>query len=439
MITLLPLVFALFRPGVAQFGTVFTIEVGRSGSFFIPDSVNARVGDTVQFKFFDAVHGVVQTSFETPCQPLPGGFSSGAVPALNGSVFEWDLQITNTSTIWFYCPILIPVLHCTTGMVGAINPLGEPQVDDFKASAKAFSGPPMSVSVALSGVGAAATASPSVINAGTGGAIPTTNSTSEVTSPPTAPKIPSTSSSTSIPEESANRTPAIVGGTVAGLVALFATIIAVVIVLRRRPRRSSQQGHNTVESHLLPTAASPLPPSSGIAESFTGKVGQPQGNQTQFYPLRAEDVLPSIGYAGGYRNDTDPSSGSSNARAQAPLHVRNQSSQGNLLGVIRSVLSSERLHQHPYSAPGVNVDETDLFEPEPRSEDINALAKEVAAVLLRGQNKSQDLGNAVKQGSQRRDGGGAGNVGKGSDSPRRNFVEGPPPDYKSRGHSTHGR
>ncbi|KAG7085873.1 hypothetical protein E1B28_003406 [Marasmius oreades] len=413
---LLPLlVFAFTGSGMAQVssGTMFTIEVGRNGSFFVPDSVNARLGDTVKFNFFAAAHGVVQTSFENPCEPLPGGFSSGAVEPPDGEFEEWTLQITNTSTIWFYCPIGIPVPHCSAGMVGAINPIGEKMVEDFKSAAKAFNGTAPTPSPLFTGVGAAATETPVVA---AGSAPPFQSDSSSTTSSAFSSKVESTSSSTSVPEtSSSNHTPAIIGGTVAGLVALFATIIVVIILRRRRPHPTSRQGHHTVESQHFP------PPTSGVSDTFRRNI------QTQFYPVRAEDNLPSIGYGHG-RNDADPpSSTSSNARA---LHIRNQDSQGNLAaGTAVVPISSERnQHQlqqqrHPYAEPGVNVDvaeQRELVEPgDGRSEDINALAKEVAAVLLRGQKSLVS--------SRTDDGSVSGSSGN---------LEGPPPNYKSRGHST---
>ncbi|KAG7085286.1 hypothetical protein E1B28_003405 [Marasmius oreades] len=425
---LLPLlVFAFTGSGMAQVssGTMFTIEVGRAGSFFVPDSVNARLGDTVKFQFFDAAHGVVQTSFETPCEPLPGGFSSGVFQPPGGvtdpgQLAEWTLQITNTSTIWFYCPVESPVSHCSTGMVGAINPLGEKMVEDFKSAAKAFTATHPTPSPALTGVGAAATGSPIIIvdSAPPSSQTDSSSTTSSAFSSFSS-KVESTSSPTSVPEtSSSNHTPAIVGGTVAGLVALFATIIVIVLILRRRrPRPSSPQGHHTVESQYFP------PPSSGVADTARRKI------QTQFYPVRAEDNLPSIGYGYG-RSDSDRPSSSSNIQA---LHIRNQDSQGNLAAgaAVVPISSSERnqhqlqQQQHPHAEPGVNVDvaeQREVVEPgDGRSEDINALAKEIAGVLLRGQR------SLVVPPSQRRDDGSV--HGSSGD------LEGPP-DYKSGGHGT---
>jgi plastocyanin len=75
------------------------VIMGVSGSFFNPAVLSAELGDTVTFVFGSGMHGVAESSFENPCFPLPGGFNSGLVSALNVSqpIESWDLIITNTS------------------------------------------------------------------------------------------------------------------------------------------------------------------------------------------------------------------------------------------------------------------------------------------------------------------------------------------------------
>jgi hypothetical protein len=98
-------------------------------------------------------HSVVQSSYDNPCHPLPGGFYSGFVPvppgaqgsvraqfsclviicsslspvrtksillitAMNQSLF-FLLTINSTDPIYYYCG---QVGHCQAGMVGVINP-----------------------------------------------------------------------------------------------------------------------------------------------------------------------------------------------------------------------------------------------------------------------------------------------------------------------------
>jgi hypothetical protein len=98
-------------------------------------------------------HSVVQSSYDNPCHPLPGGFYSGFVPVApgaQGSVraqfscriatyssrssvqtkyillttimkqsFFFLLTINSTDSIYYYCG---QIGHCQAGMVGVINP-----------------------------------------------------------------------------------------------------------------------------------------------------------------------------------------------------------------------------------------------------------------------------------------------------------------------------
>ncbi|KAK1235088.1 hypothetical protein PQX77_001698, partial [Marasmius sp. AFHP31] len=335
-------VLSILRLVVAQ--EVHDVTVGDSGSFFAPDTVSARAGDIVRFTFSKAPHGIVQSSFEKPCVPLPGGFSSGMV--VNGATTEstWDLQITNESVaIWFFCPLSKPLFHCSTGMVGAINPPSFSMMDDYKTRAKMFpqnSAP--SVSTVLSGIGAVASvppATPSTIFDPSN--IPSDSSTSSIspkTESPVAPTNPPASSSSS------HHTAAIVGGAVAGVVALLATIIIIVILLRKRPQRQvGPLQHETVETHYFPAPNSP--PNSGKAESFATATGH---TPPALYPTRRqEEGFPSVGHA--YSSHPGQSSTSSNARGppQGAMHVRNQSSLGELPPGMGHVPSVERLRGHP--------------------------------------------------------------------------------------------
>lgn len=67
---------------------VQTINVGKSGLKFSPDTLNVAGGDKVEFHFFPGDHSVAQASFDNPCHPLSdSSFSSGFVTgSSNGSV-----------------------------------------------------------------------------------------------------------------------------------------------------------------------------------------------------------------------------------------------------------------------------------------------------------------------------------------------------------------
>jgi plastocyanin len=51
-------------------GAVHSISVGQGGQLkFSPDSITAKVGDLVEFKFVDDGHSVALGDFSNPCQP----------------------------------------------------------------------------------------------------------------------------------------------------------------------------------------------------------------------------------------------------------------------------------------------------------------------------------------------------------------------------------
>ncbi|KAI9764287.1 MAG: hypothetical protein M1840_008578 [Geoglossum simile] len=98
----------------AALAVVHTVKVGDGGNKFNPDSLQASAGDVVQFVFASSSHTVVQADFAKPCSPSSGGFFSGSV---KDKAFE--INVTDTNPIWFYCDVQA---HCNSGMVGVINP-----------------------------------------------------------------------------------------------------------------------------------------------------------------------------------------------------------------------------------------------------------------------------------------------------------------------------
>lgn len=143
------------------------IQVGATGSFFDPPTINAEINDTVLFYFtaFSA-HSVIQSSFDHPCFPLPGGFSSGLAGRENEwqAALVWALVITdNTQPIWFYCGNTQPTSQCAAGMVGAINPASFADYSRFLAASKNAVNPLDYNQVALTGLGAFATRTPAPV------------------------------------------------------------------------------------------------------------------------------------------------------------------------------------------------------------------------------------------------------------------------------------
>jgi len=217
---------------VGTWGQLIQVDVGVQGSFYNPGTVSAGLNDIVTFIFGGAEHDVTQSTFENPCVPLPGGFSSGF--AGRGNNFSepspiWNLQITNVSgPLWFFCGATIPTSHCASGMVGAINPPSQEMYTSFIDAAKATN--PTStaaVSFVATGQGAFATESPVPSSVSL---LPTTTlATPTTANGPTAAVSQDTGSSHS-------NLGAIIGGAIGGSVALAAFII-IIILLRRSSQR----------------------------------------------------------------------------------------------------------------------------------------------------------------------------------------------------------
>lgn len=66
------------------FGKTIQVNAGQGGLVFNPPTVTAEVGDVVEFAFYPQDHNVVQSAFDSPCQPLAGGIYSGFFPVDKG-------------------------------------------------------------------------------------------------------------------------------------------------------------------------------------------------------------------------------------------------------------------------------------------------------------------------------------------------------------------
>lgn len=74
---------ALSLLGTHVSAKTISIEVGRNGASFSPNSVTAAVGDILEYRFAGGRHSVVRADFSRGCTPASNnGFSSG----LQGSV-----------------------------------------------------------------------------------------------------------------------------------------------------------------------------------------------------------------------------------------------------------------------------------------------------------------------------------------------------------------
>lgn len=85
-------VASLLAVGLARLTAAETIVIEGGNTYFQPSSVNASVGDILEFHFLPNNHSVVMGDWSSPCQPAStGGFYSGFLPADSGqnvSVFK---------------------------------------------------------------------------------------------------------------------------------------------------------------------------------------------------------------------------------------------------------------------------------------------------------------------------------------------------------------
>ncbi|KAL4984459.1 hypothetical protein BDW68DRAFT_180649 [Aspergillus falconensis] len=100
------------------------IHVGLTGTqLFVPNQINANIGDKIVFIFHGGNHTLTQSSLETPCVPA-AEFDSGFN---NFNPHQQDdisltLTVTTLESQWFFCKQDKPSSHCHAGMVFAINP-----------------------------------------------------------------------------------------------------------------------------------------------------------------------------------------------------------------------------------------------------------------------------------------------------------------------------
>jgi len=137
----------------AALGAVYTVTVGiveidgQPGRGFDPSSIRPSSGDTIHFTFSlpeyvknppSVQHSATQSTFDTPCTPMSGGFDSGvqttgSANTNTGNTFE--LQVNSTDPIWFYSSASG---DCGSGMVLSVNPplTGEQTAAAFVERAK---------------------------------------------------------------------------------------------------------------------------------------------------------------------------------------------------------------------------------------------------------------------------------------------------------------
>ncbi|OBT73683.1 hypothetical protein VF21_06201 [Pseudogymnoascus sp. 05NY08] len=170
---------AVTTGAAAAAAATHTVAVGGSaGLVYVPDTVNAAVGDSVVFVFHSQNHTVTQSTFNTPCVKLAGGMDSGFMPNPNNTIVPppmMAMQVTVATPLWFYCK---QGNHCGKGMTFSINPTAAKSQADFMQMAIAQNGTGTAANivggttsvgaVAAATTAAAAAATNAVAAAGTG-------------------------------------------------------------------------------------------------------------------------------------------------------------------------------------------------------------------------------------------------------------------------------
>lgn len=98
--------------------------MGSQGSpTFVPQRLNANIGDQIVFEFHALNHTLTQSTLERPCAPIQQ-FDTGFNQFNQHSRDKLVTIITVNSLEpqWFFCRQDTPSSHCHMGMVFAINP-----------------------------------------------------------------------------------------------------------------------------------------------------------------------------------------------------------------------------------------------------------------------------------------------------------------------------
>ncbi|KAL4933512.1 cupredoxin domain-containing protein [Aspergillus undulatus] len=103
---------------------IHRVSVGIEGSpTFVPNRLNANLGDQIQFEFHNLNHTLTQSSLDKPCVSI-GGFDTGFNeynPQDRDNIIV-SLTVNSLDPQWFFCKQDRPFAHCHAGMVFALNP-----------------------------------------------------------------------------------------------------------------------------------------------------------------------------------------------------------------------------------------------------------------------------------------------------------------------------
>jgi plastocyanin len=109
---------------------IIPVIVGGPQDTFIPNTVNAAVGDIIQFQFSNGNHTVTQSTADSACKPMDGGVHSGHIPFQDGQtdVGTFNMPVTSTEPMFLYCAT---GPHCQEGQVMVVNAANAKQVADY--------------------------------------------------------------------------------------------------------------------------------------------------------------------------------------------------------------------------------------------------------------------------------------------------------------------
>ncbi|KAK1994790.1 hypothetical protein LX36DRAFT_191793 [Colletotrichum falcatum] len=121
-------------PATPQGNQIIPVVVGGAQDTFVPNLIQAQVGDIVQFQFSNGNHTVTQSAEGAACQPLQAtnaaAIHSGHIPFQDGQamVGTFNMPVTSTAPMFLYCAT---GPHCQEGQVMVINPTSATQVVQY--------------------------------------------------------------------------------------------------------------------------------------------------------------------------------------------------------------------------------------------------------------------------------------------------------------------
>lgn len=122
--------------GIEEDTAIHHVAVGKQESLsFVPDRLNANIGDRIVFDINGLNHTVTRSSLEDPCSSInqfDTGFGQLNPDGRNG--LSVTLIVNTLEPQWFFCRQDNPNSHCHVGMVFGLNPGN--QMEQFRRNAK---------------------------------------------------------------------------------------------------------------------------------------------------------------------------------------------------------------------------------------------------------------------------------------------------------------